>query len=365
MHALSVNTNSHQQIDYPLLYQARDFFGDHEMPFMNELNALMLAKQPYRGLKVIHNIHLTLSTICKIIPLLLSGADVTVTGTHTLTVHPEALRLIKKAGVKWVNENQISDDYDIALDCCAGLLHKVNPRIGTVELTQTGVHHYKNYTLPYPVISVDNSVTKNLETFYGTGDGFVRALQNLTNEELNKKNFVIFGYGKVGKGVVHALSAYTTNIIVIEKRLKAIHEARNKGLVCVNFNNHNEILNILDKGGFCGVTATGENGIISESFNKADFQNFEYLANIGSEDEFGVKFSSKDVLFNKNPINFSLADPTLMKYLDPIFYAHNHSIDILLSKKFTPGVHNYPKTQDQYIIKKWFTYHQLTPPDIF
>ncbi len=116
-----------------------------------------------------------------------------------------------------------------------------------VELTQTDPALYKN--LNFPVITVDHSLTKSIETSLGTGDSLVRLIHRLARQSMtvlmsqavilgshpdffhlpvllsmlsmarlfSHHQFMIFGYGKVGKGIVNALESAGTLSIVDPK----------------------------------------------------------------------------------------------------------------------------------------------------
>lgn len=323
-----------------------------EMPFLNESIVRYKKEKPYIGLNIVHNLHITYSTICKLIPLVCSGANLTVTATKELQIDKGALALIKKANINFISPEELPDNFDIALDCGAGLLKYISPKIGAVEITQSGTTKYQANNINFPVISVDQSNTKKLETLFGTGDGFVRALRKITKTSLHNKKIVLFGYGKVGHGIVFALQEFTKNIIIIEETKAKVKQAIKDGYKSFLFMDVENVRHAIENA-LCAVTATGEPEAISKAYTEADFATCKYLANMGTEDEFGSKFSNKRVLCSKAPINFSIKEPTLSKYLDPILYAHNSVIDLLLEKKFTNGFHPLPIEFDLKILNRW------------
>lgn len=340
-----------------------DYFPKTELPLLTEQLIRMQDERPYRDMRLIHNVHLTLSTLCKLHPLIVSGADVTVIVTKNLRCHEQAAKILNQVGIRFINEDQLlNENFDISLDCCAGLLDYIKPSLGAVELTQTGSVKYRQTKLPYPIVSVDDSKLKNVETLLGTGDGFIRSFLELCKENISRQSFVVFGYGKVGKGVIKALTSYTTKITVIEKNKQLIDDALKQGLHVIYVGNHSEVLNCL-KDVFCVVTATGINGLISTYFQRSDFS-AKYLVNIGSEDEFGNKFSKEDVMFEKKPINFSLIEPTRMRFLDPVFYAHNIGIDIILQRQLGNGLNLFPPDLDLKILNKWLKHFNYDINDV-
>ena len=71
------------------------------------------------------------------------------------------------------------------------------------------------------------------------------------------------------------------------------------------------------------------------------------------DDEYGSTFKNNEVLNEKRGVNFALEDPTLLKYMDPVFYAHNFAIDLLETRHFEPGIHAFPKDVDDAIMMHW------------
>jgi S-adenosylhomocysteine hydrolase len=163
----------------------RDFYSS-EIPQEDRscISALLrrwenMAKPPLFGAKILFNCHLTLTTLFLIEAALRGGAVlVDFTATTDLVVHKKPREFLKSIGVNVYPDGKIPANkkkcfYDICFDCGAGLLKEIIPKIGVVELTHTDPALYTD--AEYPVVTVDNSKTKHLETKYGTGDGFVRA----------------------------------------------------------------------------------------------------------------------------------------------------------------------------------------------
>lgn len=330
-----------------------------EMPFLHKLKKDVFNTQPYKGLKILQNIPLTIEAVLKVEPLILGGADVTVSCIKLLPPVSQAIDILVDANIKVQIEHNFEDNFDICLDCCGELVNSgIHPKYGTVELTQTGKNIYKKIPIDYPVICVDDSKLKYLETLFGTGDGFVRALIASTNTEIYNKKFIVFGYGKVGQGIINSLLKFTDNIVVIEKDEQLLKKILKKGLKAISYKERNTIKKELTDT-YCIVTATGVKNLISNlfQFTRTDLQGI-LLANMGAEDEFGDNFEEQHVLFNKKPLNFSLTEPTIMKYLDPILYAHNISVSLILSKKFLPGYNPFPETLATTILEQWCAFHR-------
>lgn len=344
--------------------EAHKKYKPSEMPFLTKHKEEVLNKQPYKKLKILQNIPLTIEAVLKIEPLVLGGADITISCIKNLPPDQKAVEILNNANIKVQIEHNFENNFDICLDCCGELANLIRPKYGAAELTKTGSDVYKKTLIDYPLICVDDSKLKYLETLYGTGDGFIRALHSLTNTEIYNKKFLVFGYGKVGKGIINSLLKFTDDIIVIEKDKTLLAQILKKGLKTIDYNDQDKIKNEL-LNTYCIVTATGIKNIISDFFQltSKDLKDI-LLANMGAEDEFGQNFTEKDVLFNKKPLNFSLSEPTTMKYLDPILYAHNISIDLILSKKVLPGYNAFPDDLATSILKQWSIMHREDTQEI-
>jgi adenosylhomocysteinase len=103
---------------------------------------------------------------------------------------------------------------------------------------------------------------------------------------------------------------------------------------------------------FATVTATGVAGMVSASYDPGAFRG-AHLANMGGEDEFGPAFAQDEVLHGKRPVNFAATDPELMRYLDPVFHAHNLGIDLLSFARLRPGVQPFPDFIASEIVDDW------------
>ncbi len=346
-------------INFNAFKLAHGKYKKEDMPFLTDLLDKAKKNKIYQGLKILHNTPLTIEAILKIEPLIIGGADVTVSCITLLPPQQEALQIIKEANIHLQIEHVFKEIYDIHLDCCGELLHTHPPRMGAVELTQTGSELYKNAKINYPLISVDDSSIKLLETFYGTGDGFVRAVQKFLGNEMYGKSYVIFGFGKVGKGIVHVLKRYTNKIsTVIDINTSVFNRQTYPNVEFISGTEIEKVKGVI-KSAYCVVTATGVENVISKyyNFNKKDFGD-AILTNMGADDEYGNNFTKDDVLFEKKPLNFSLPEPTTMKYLDPVFYAHNIGIDVILSGKIQQGYNPFPEDISAEILTRWKQIHQ-------
>lgn len=330
-----------------------------ELPLLIQQRSEWTTTKALKGLKILHNVPLTIETLIKVDCLVQAGADVTLTRTRFIRpAESETLhQMIKELNLIYIAEhedlNHEAHYYDYVLDCGAQLFNVIHPRKGFVELTGSGTALFKEHSkeLKVPAISIDDSMLKQLETFYGTADGFIRALQQFYPNALDNQKVVIFGYGKVGAGIVYGLLPFTRNIVVVDHNPAAIKKAQLKGLDAV-FPEEKERLAELIKQSNIVVAAAGAKNSISDAVDPSLLHN-KILANMSAEDDFGPEVPASNVLGEKQPLNFLLESPTLMRYLDPSFYAHNLAALLIEQGDYAPGYHALCPVEDSKIMSFW------------
>ncbi|AHE67467.1 NAD(P)-dependent oxidoreductase [Legionella oakridgensis] len=359
----------HRQNDFSLLAQHNlAIFSEQEARLLSNLKQQWLKKPSLAGVKILHNIPLTYETLVKLESLLAAGAELTVTHTKFLPIPPEPsiVSLLAQLGIPFIADHaDVQGEFDIALDCCAEVLDmkKITIKKGIVELTQSGGERYKRIPLPFPVINVDDSNLKKLEGMYGTGEGFIRAIKEKTKQNITHQSFVVFGFGKVGHGIVKYLLKETSQITVIDPSWERLEKAKNLGVQTLH-TSHSDTIKDCVKEAFCIVTATGKANVLSQFLTQEDCKH-AYLANMGADDEIGEHFNGENVLCQRMAINFSLKHPTLLHFIDPIFYAHNLSAQLLLENNYASGYHAFPAYLDDLIIQLWNAYYPIDISDIF
>ena len=115
---------------------------------------------------------------------------------------------------------------------------------------------------------------------------------------------------------------------------------------------------------FCLITATGQHHVLSQWLSSAICPQ-ALIANMGVADEIGPNFTNEKILCDRMAINFSLKHPTLLHFIDPIFYAHNLGAQLLIENKPVPGYHPFPSYLDDLIIKLWNEYYPMDISDIY
>ncbi|MEM6464604.1 MAG: NAD-binding protein [Pseudomonadota bacterium] len=341
---------------------------DGDYPFLRELGATWVAKRPLEGLRVLHNIPLTRETMLKLEPLYLAGADITVTHLDLPGLQPkqECVEVLRDAGADvQIDHRALSGEYDFALDCCAQVpaMQDVSIRRGYVELTQSGTPIYSELKTDLPVYSIDESKLKCLEGMFGTGEACVRAIKQFIEPTLESRTFVIFGYGKVGRGVARYLRHEGAHIIVVEKNEAFVNQARAAGLKAVINSEKAAILEEINNA-FAVITATGEPFLVGEMFSPSEISETVHLINMGADDEYGDDFPNDRIAANKAPLNFLLDAPTIMFFIDPIFMAHNRCCEYIL-KGEAHGFTALPGALDVPVVETWSQIYGIDVSDIY
>lgn len=187
-------------------------------------------------------------------------------GDATLLVHKGAE--YEKAGAVPSASEEDPEEWKIILD----LLHrtvtsenrwtKVAEGIkGVTEETTTGVHRlyemFKNGTLLFPAINVNDSVTKSkFDNKYGCRHSVIDGLNRATDVLIGGKVAVVCGYGDVGKGCADALRGQGARVIVTEIDPICALQAAMDGYQVTTLD---EVVGIAD----IFVTATGNYDIIT------------------------------------------------------------------------------------------------------
>lgn len=282
--------------------------------------------QPLAGLRVIDATPVYTNTLAKHLALLAAGAELFVGIPGGLPHDLAVVSWLAERGISLLTEPD-GTAFDLVLDC-AGMYCDV-AATGYVELTRSGAAHYADCKVP--VLLVDDSPLKRIETSLGTGDGFVRAMESL-GHDLAGRQLVVFGAGKVGAGIATRSAIAGAQVWVVD--LPDV--APPPGIAKLNSREPWAVRDRLRRA-WCVVTATGIAGAASPY--AADLvAGSALLANMGVEDEFGPEVPTQRVLAAKAPLNFILSEPTRMRYLDPVMALHNECAVDLACGGGRPGL---------------------------
>ena len=295
-----------------------------------QVSELGLTK-PLKNLNILLAIPFYENSLAALLPLLASEANLFIDLPDGLTFDENAVNFALDSSL--VNRPETETEFDIILDSL-GANSKRTPKLGFVALTKYGEEKYQN--LSVPCLSVDRSPIKLYECSVGTADGLMRALQKFDKIPPKGSKVLLFGYGKIGQGVAEKLQSLGADITIVEleENLKRIPPE----FKAMPFQQNKEIESSLSKFDFV-ITATGVDGFISKNFDSSIFLNSNAVfVNIGALDEFGDEIPKNRVLFNGLPVNFSLSEPTRLKFMDPVFALQNECAALLATKNFDPGL---------------------------
>jgi adenosylhomocysteinase len=336
-------------------------YPQSEAPFMHEQHTKWGETQPLTGIRVIHHVPVVSNTLLKIACLIAAGADVTVTNPTTFChAHPQAVSALKQAKIHYVEDphSLIGEKFDLYFDCGAQLYQFLGaPKIGAIELTGSGDQFYRQQSLDFPVISIDRTWTKQLETVFGCAESSHQALSQLTGIKMTDTSWIIFGFGKIGRGLAFFCKQNRIPVVVVDICEKQRTLAQSLAIKALSPQDFDGLERALIEANLV-VTATGGEAVMND-YPHSWFSG-KILANLGVYDEYGPHFSDEEVLNHKMPINFVLNDPTPMKYIDPEFYIHNLAALPLLHERLSHTVHDVTTELDQSIIQRWCAYHSFS-----
>lgn len=213
------------------------------MPVLRAIEAELIDKQPFKGLKISISVHVEAKTACLARALARGGADVAITGCNPLSTQDDVAAALAASDMMSVyavhgdTEEEyfdrlkktlafgphivIDDGGDLALLLHSELKDLVPGIIGGCEETTTGVHRLeilkKEGKLAYPVIAVNDARCKHLfDNRFGTGQSVWTAIMATTNLVVAGKTVVVAGYGMCGRGVAMRAKGLGARVIVTE-----------------------------------------------------------------------------------------------------------------------------------------------------
>ncbi|GAA2992843.1 adenosylhomocysteinase [Streptosporangium longisporum] len=152
---------------------------------------------------------------------------------------------------------------------------------GVTEETTTGVHRlyemFKNGTLLFPAINVNDSVTKSkFDNKYGCRHSVIDGLNRATDVLIGGKVALVAGYGDVGKGCADALRGQGARVIITEIDPICALQAAMDGFQVATLD---EVVGSVD----IFVTTTGNFNIITAD-HMAQMKHNAIVSNIGHFD---------------------------------------------------------------------------------
>ena len=242
---MSVTSVDHDVRDLALAPRGklRIEWAEGQMPVLRLIRERFRQERPLDGLRVAACLHVTTETANLAITLRDGGARVALCASNPLSTQDDvAASLVADYGISVFAirgedsatyyrhiESALAIKPHITMDDGADLvttLHTKRPElaeqvVGGTEETTTGVIRLrsmaKNGVLKYPIIAVNEAQTKYLfDNRYGTGQSTIDGILRATNVLLAGKNFVVSGYGWVGRGVALRARGMGANVIITE-----------------------------------------------------------------------------------------------------------------------------------------------------
>lgn len=317
-------------------------YSTKEYPALFHQAELWKKTKPFEGLTILDATPVFRNTLVKHLTLTQGGAKLIVGISDIMPYDKKILNLLTEQGIRIVKAEDVDNikDYiqpkvDIILDCAASFI-KWKAECGYVELTRSGLDYYTQSNKR--VYLADSGRIKQIETCLGTGESYFRAMASLGYTQWKDKNIVIFGSGKVGRGLAIYAHKNHTNITIVTDPSTVTQDVR---AICdniIDFKDKQKV-NEAIKNAYAIVTATGVPSAVENSCDvEILLQSSALLANMGVEDEFGDSIPDERVIENKKPINFILEEPTHLKYIDATMALHNEGANYLINNADFQGV---------------------------
>jgi adenosylhomocysteinase len=258
-------------------------WANQQMPVLQLIRKRFIKEQPLKGQRVSACLHVTSETANLAITLRDGGADVVLCASNPLSTQDEvAASLVKDYNIPtFAIKGEDNPTYyshlaaaldhkphmtmDDGCDLVTALVTKraelIPNVIGGTEETTTGVIRLramaKDGTLKYPVISVNDALTKHMfDNRYGTGQSTLDGVIRATNLLLAGTRLVVAGYGWCGRGVAMRGKGLGADVIVTEINPLRALEAVMDGFRVMPMAEAAKIGNIF-------VTVTGDKSVIA------------------------------------------------------------------------------------------------------
>lgn len=292
------------------------FYTPEEWPTLLWQAETWVQFRPLEGLRVLDGTPLYRNTLGKFMALIAAGAEVWVPERPGMPYDAAVMQMLPEFGIHLAPRGM--DDFDIVLDC-SGQFCELHPRLGFAELTRSGVHRYVHPH--HPVILADSGRIKRIETVMGTGESFFRALAQLGHTELDGRQLLIIGFGKVGRGVLYYALKNKMRVRVADVVDKSADLPGNVQFIDAS---DADALNAAIADSWCTVTVTGHVAALRNVLRPTVVvPSPVLLANLGVEDEYGPLIPESRVLNRKKPLNFILGEPTSMRFIETTMALHN------------------------------------------
>ncbi|MBA3430027.1 MAG: adenosylhomocysteinase [Actinobacteria bacterium] len=218
-------------------------WADRQMPVLARIRERFVKERPLEGLTIAACLHVTTETANLMRTLQAGGANVALCASNPLSTQDDTSAGLVGAfdisvyAIRGVDESLYYSHIKAVLDRkpmitmddggdLVTMLHQQRQDqlveiIGGTEETTTGVIRLRsmeaNGVLGYPVVSVNNAMTKHLfDNRYGTGQSVLDGIMRATNVLIAGRTFVVCGYGQCGHGLASRARGMGADVVVTE-----------------------------------------------------------------------------------------------------------------------------------------------------
>ena len=222
------------------------------MPVLAQIRDRFASQKPLTGVRVGACLHVTTETANLMLALQAGGAEIALCASNPLSTQDDVAAALCEFGIPTFavkgEDNQtyyshiesvvatkphmsMDDGCDLVTTIFTKHKEQLAGMIGGCEETTTGVIRLramqKDGVLPYPVIAVNNALTKHMfDNRYGTGQSTLDGIIRATNVLLAGRTVVVVGYGWCGRGVASRAAGLGAHVVICEidprKALEAV-----------------------------------------------------------------------------------------------------------------------------------------------
>ena len=222
------------------------------MPVLAQIRERFAAEKPLTGIRIGACLHVTTETANLMLALQAGGAEIALCASNPLSTQDDVAAALCEFGIPTFaikgEDNQtyyshiesvvaskphmsMDDGCDLVTTIFTKHKEQLTGMIGGCEETTTGVIRLramqKDGVLPYPVIAVNNALTKHMfDNRYGTGQSTLDGVIRATNVLLAGRTVVVVGYGWCGRGVASRAAGLGAHVVITEidprKALEAV-----------------------------------------------------------------------------------------------------------------------------------------------
>jgi len=330
-------------------------------------------------------LHIEPKTACLAIALREAGAQVFLCASNPLSTKDNAVAALRDAGVEvFARANESDEEYreglnrvldekpEVIVDDGGDLGIEAHRRAlkvkGVSEETTTGVRRYRALEstgeLYFPVIDTNGARCKHLfDNRFGTGQSALEGIMRSTNISIAGKNFVVAGFGDVGKGIAERARGMGAHVVVAEVDPIRALEASMEGFSVMSLSRAARVGEVF-------VTATGDIDVISIE-NIRLMRDGAILANAGHFDvevdrrikdypgeevkpcveRYNVDGKNIYLLGKGRLVNLVCADGHPIEIMDLSFSLQALAVKYLLESKLEPRVYPYPAELDELVAR--------------